>query len=68
MLLSHCGLIVNSSRSWREKVVWNAGHFSASSSVFSVCDLLKPPGLALAMETFGKYSGNLAGRSSGHTA
>lgn len=37
----------------------NAGHFSASSSVFSVCDLLKPPGLALAMRTWKRVVGTL---------
>lgn len=40
-------------------MVWNAGHFSVSSSVFSVCDLLKPPGLALAMETWKRVVGTL---------
>lgn len=38
-------------------MIWNTGHFSVSSSVLSLCDLLKPPGLALAMETWNRVVG-----------
>ena len=49
-------------------MVWDAGHFSINSSALSLCDILKPPGLALAMETWNRVVGTLGAGIPGHTA
>lgn len=51
-----------------DRVVWDAGPFSINSSALSLCDILKQPGLALAMETWNGVVGTLGAGIPGHTA